>query len=271
MIERKFDFDDILIVPSVSTEISSRSECNLFNDDGMLPIMTAPMDTVINNDNYEYFLNNNIYAVFPRVQDARSQDYSDFAKIFKSYSLTQFTDLFLKDSTLSKLILGNDRTYYVLIDIANGHMASLSSAIGAAKRKYGTKLYLMVGNIANPETYWDLSIAGADAIRCGIGGGCFIRGTKVLTKTGLKNIEDVKVGDYVLTHTNIWQKVIETYTYNKEEDIIFINGEGSTMNHEYYVIDKKYKDIVDDDNISAYAKWISAVDLDENTHLLIQY
>ena len=39
---------------------------------------------------------------------------------------------------------------------------------------------------------------------------CFIRDTKVLTYKGYKNIQDVEVGDYVLTHTRTYQKVTKT-------------------------------------------------------------
>ena len=44
-----------------------------------------------------------------------------------------------------------------------------------------------------------------------------------------------------------------------------------TKNHEFYVIEKQYENLVNDENISHYAKWISAIDLDLNKHLLIQY
>ena len=42
-----------------------------------------------------------------------------------------------------------------------------------------------------------------------IGGSpCFVAGTLVLTNKGFKKIEDIQVGDYVLTHTNTYKKVI---------------------------------------------------------------
>lgn len=44
-----------------------------------------------------------------------------------------------------------------------------------------------------------------------IGGSpCFVAGTIVLTQDGMKNIEDVSVGDVVLTHTNSWKPVLKT-------------------------------------------------------------
>lgn len=39
---------------------------------------------------------------------------------------------------------------------------------------------------------------------------CFVAGSKVSMEDGEKNIEDVKVGDYVLTHKNRYKKVVDT-------------------------------------------------------------
>lgn len=68
---------------------------------------------------------------------------------------------------------------------------------------------------------------------------CFVAGTLVMTKDGLKNIEDVIVGDEVLTHTHSYHKVTETmkneYVGSMYE--IYTNS-GSvvcTSNHPFYV------------------------------------
>lgn len=170
---RKYDFDDIMIVPAEVSDIYSRSECNVLDANGMLPIMTAPMDTVINIDNYDFFRNNDIYSVFPRIAKISAYNYSNTIGLFNSYSLSQFNELFMDSDYLLDLMKDDAhcRKFYALIDIANGHMDALHSVVTDAKTKYGSRLWLMVGNVANPETYRRLSDAGADGIRIGIGGG----------------------------------------------------------------------------------------------------
>lgn len=60
---------------------------------------------------------------------------------------------------------------YVLIDIANGGMVKLLDYIKDAKKKYNNKIVIMAGNVANPETYVNLSLAGADYVRLSVGTG----------------------------------------------------------------------------------------------------
>jgi isopentenyl diphosphate isomerase/L-lactate dehydrogenase-like FMN-dependent dehydrogenase len=53
----KFDFKDITIVPEVLSSISSRGEIDIYTDEGKLPLMVSPMDTVIDIDNTSDFRN----------------------------------------------------------------------------------------------------------------------------------------------------------------------------------------------------------------------
>lgn len=151
------DFNDLLIVPKESTNIDSRSTIDPYRY-GMLPLITAPMDTVVSEENSGLYISNNINVCLPRNVNG------DLG--FKSYSISQMNELLKK--TNNKL-----KTGYYLIDVANGHMQSLIYLTKKIK-KNNPKIKLMVGNIANPETYRLLSEAGADYIRVGIGngGGC---------------------------------------------------------------------------------------------------
>ncbi len=159
-VERKInlDFNDVLICPAPCSDIRSRSECEVGE---ILPLFTAPMDTVINRDNMHIFKDFNI--CLPRLNKGLIID----ENIFYSYGIEEFEKIFIDgDPDFKKTC--------VLIDVANGHMMRVHQAVKQAKLKYGSDLKLMVGNIANPETFEILQDCGADYIRVGIGngGGC---------------------------------------------------------------------------------------------------
>ncbi len=171
--EFKFDFDDVLITPEIITEISSRSSINIFypQESGFhhhehLPLITAPMDTVVSKENRDYFILNNINVCYPR--GIKTNRYNINGKMcFVSYSLSDFIFEFIENRfSFSK----NDEVN-VCIDTANGHIVDLKNAIKDAKEKYGNKLNIMAGNVANPKSYVELSNAGCNFIRLGIGNG----------------------------------------------------------------------------------------------------
>ena len=173
------DFNDILITPAVTSSIRSRKEINPYQlsigSTSRLPIIVSPMDTVIDKKNWQLFLNEKMPICFPR--GIRPDDFTGEDKsiiscfksvIFFSYSLDETSEMveWLVNNP------GEDLEYNLLIDIANGHMQHMVDVVKELKKR--TKVKVMVGNIANPETYRVLSEAGADYIRVGIGfgGGC---------------------------------------------------------------------------------------------------
>lgn len=169
--EELFDFDDILLEPVILSDISSRKEINPFYD-GHLPLMTAPMDTVINEKNTLIFHKNKIISVLPR-HTPKNNDFGQFV----SYGLDEFIEKYI---TVKRIIEYKD---YVLIDVANGHMKKLYDAAQQSKEFYGSKLILMVGNVANPQTFYEFAQINVDYVRIGIGngGGCL---TTVQTGVG---------------------------------------------------------------------------------------
>lgn len=73
----------------------------------------------------------------------------------------------------------------------------------------------------------------------GFGAPCFVAGTLITTQRGQIPIEEVKVGDMVLTHKSRWQRVEETMNH-KATGIYTIQVQGSpktevTGNHRFYV------------------------------------
>jgi len=212
----KLDFDDILIKPASVSQINSRSQVNIYNKQKFLPLFTAPMDTVVSIDNADQFINNHIRVILPR----RKFDEMDLGyvsinpNVWFSYGLNEFREIFLENTPDTQ-----GAKMYALIDVANGHMPSLLSAVWAAKNKYNSDLVLMVGNVANPETYLEYSIAGADYVRIGIGngGGCL---TTVQTGVGYPMASLIQEIYNISLKLNNRAKIVADGGFKKYSDII---------------------------------------------------
>lgn len=162
-----YGLDDITIIPSVVTYIEHRGDCSVnYQETGMLPLFTAPMASVINDKNWELYANQQINTIIPRTigYDTRLKLCD---KTFVAMGLDEL-DEFVKESELKG-------TVKICLDIANGHMKKAIDLCFKAKEKFGDKLILMAGNIANPDTYIEYAKTGVDYIRCQIGqGSCCI-------------------------------------------------------------------------------------------------
>lgn len=151
---RKFDWNDITLKPAEFTDIKSRSEIKVKK----LPLFVSPMDTVIDEKNAKKFLSLNFSVCLPR--HIKWEENKDLSECFFSFGLEEIIDIVENKKNLPPK---------VLIDIANGHIKKLYDVSKIIKEKYNVTL--MIGNIANPDTYRKYSEIGVDYIRCGIGGG----------------------------------------------------------------------------------------------------
>lgn len=266
-------YDDVLLVPAFS-EIESRSQVDLtsYLDKDMrfeTPIIASPMDTVSGAEMAIKLSQLGGVAVVHRYNAIEEQ-----CKIVKTVkesggrvgAAIGTTGDFLE--RLNALIfVGVD---FICIDVAHGHHKLVHDAIKIIRAKYPF-MHIMAGNVATAEGFAALQEWGADSIRVGVGGGCFLPGTAIKTNSGIKNIEDVTIGDKVLTHDATFRHVVNTLQFDRNEEIIVINGIQCTKNHEFYVIPKEVSHLVNEDNIHQYAKWIEAWELDKEKHLLIEF
>lgn len=99
---------------------------------------------------------------------------------------------------------------------------------------------------------------------------CFVAGTLILTKEGYKPIENVKVGDYVLTHNNRWCQVEKTgsklsadmYHVNPMMgDHVYCTGEHPFLTREMYRYGHKRS------RYFREPQWTAAKDLTKQTYL----
>ena len=177
-------YRDLTIVPAAVSDIDSRKECDIFYEDGNLPIFTAPMMTVVNEHNYKIYKENKINVILPRtIKYKKRLEYLENGE-WVAFSLSEFKKLFVEPhgdyksvgkAGFMSLYGKKGATYKVCIDMANGHMHSLYNAVNSAKNSadaVGYELIVMVGNIASPETYrWICLNTNIDYVRCAIGSG----------------------------------------------------------------------------------------------------
>lgn len=114
--------------------------------------------------------------------------------------------------------------------------------------KYATKSYCAIHNVDESKNLGDITKVDENELEdfnmiCG-GSPCFVAGTKVYTSKGFQNIEDVKVGDMVLTHKNRFKKVLKI-GMNKNKEIYRLKAQGIfdtfvTGNHPYYIREMKH-------------------------------
>ena len=172
----KYSYNDIAVKPAKISNIEHRSECYPYDGVNYLPIFTAPMSSVIGEDNWKTFEDNKIHSIIPRSVDIYKR--LDFLKntrnIFIAFSLSEAEYYFIDEKNRLYLDTTTDKKYRILIDIANGHMKKLYDTAQKIKDIYGDNISIMAGNIANPETYQYIieNYPGViDYIRLGVGSG----------------------------------------------------------------------------------------------------
>lgn len=105
---------------------------------------------------------------------------------------------------------------------------------------------------------------------------CFVKGTLVLTDKGYKEIQDIKIGDKVLTHNNKYQ-VVEKAGHKVSDDIYRIKSMVSpeticSGNHPFYVrkFQRVYRNIEGKKStprVFSNPEWMEARELDKSCYL----
>jgi len=271
----KFDLDDIVLVPAKTSHIENRRECQVTcNASGDLPLMVSPMDTVVSEKNYRKYYDNSIIVCLPRGFASKhlAGQYNYF-QAFGLYEIEREMGIIRYGKTF-KSEASPDAFYHyqkVLIDIANGHMSKLIPLIKEIKAKW-PDIELMIGNVANPKTFVELGLAGADCIRISVGTGagcttasnvavnyplgsliseCYVKKqtfnlkTKIVADGGMRNYSDIikalALGsDYVMCGS-IFNKAIESAGFNYLYGIRINNKIADKLWRYGFPIKKKYR------------------------------
>lgn len=166
MIQEKtfYSLQDISIMPAYITEINHRAECNPYNNDNKLPIFVAPMSSVIDLNNAKIFAFNKLNVIIPRTINLE-----DRLNVCEEYFIAVGLDEF--ENKILTLNLEDRKPIKICVDVANGHMKKLIDLCAYAKNRFGNKIIIMAGNVANPLVYYNYAYAGIDYIRLSIGSG----------------------------------------------------------------------------------------------------
>lgn len=303
------NFDDVLIKPK-RTALSSRSEVNLNRHFTFLhskrewtgvPIIAANMDTTGTFDMANALQQYNMLTALHKFYDHDRYWYEivDNPNIVHSIiptigldSIPNFRDIQNQVNLLElqKYSSGGTLPAFLNVDVANGYTERFVSYISEIRKKFSDTT-IIAGNVATPEATEALIFAGADIVKVGIGPGaqcstrvktgvgvpqlsalieCFEPSTLINTNGGKKKISEIVIGDKVYTHKGHYRNVTGIFEKKISEKLISVNGNVSTKNHEYYVLNKKYRNIVNDKNIHEYAEWLPAEKLTSD-FLLIKH
>lgn len=191
-------FDDILLVPQES-DIVSRKDVDLTMSIGhgsrkidlYLPIIAAPMDTVCEKDMAIEIAKHGGIGIIHRYMSQENQRHEVFAVAKKNFATgfaigsIQSEDFSLR--YIESVILSGAKL--VLVDTANGHNVFAVETVRQIRRAF-PDIHIMAGNVSTWDAFLALSLAGADSVRVGIGGGACCT-TRIVTGHGIPTLASI--------------------------------------------------------------------------------
>ena len=160
-----YSLDEICLIPTAISDVEHRGDVNVFTNKNNYPIFTAPMSSIVDSTNYNTLKDHHINVIIPRsVAWLERMEFiakGEWVAVGQREAEVIYENLEIADGSKVRLC----------IDQANGHMKSLLVLCKRFKDKFGDKIKIMTGNIANPYSYRQYAMAGVDYIRVGIGGG----------------------------------------------------------------------------------------------------
>jgi GMP reductase len=186
---RKFDYDDINLIPRYSV-VDSRQECDTSITIGKYkfknPIIPSNMESVIDEDLCQKLASNGYFYIMHRFNFDNKRFIIKMKEkgLITSISVGVNKDSYdlIEDLVKSKLIPD-----YITIDIAHGHCKKLKRMLKFIKEKMPS-VFIIAGNVASIEATVDLDKWGADAIKVGVSPGSACT-TGPTTGFGSRNIQ----------------------------------------------------------------------------------
>lgn len=187
-------FDDVLIVPSYS-DIESRNQVSLSqNFLGLsldLPIISANMDYITASEMGIAMLKAGGFYIYHRFIDF---DFlvSDLHAINNHSKIVSFSigtrDIEAEIEKTEAIVSAFPHSkIFVTVDVAHGHHSKVVEVVKKLKSDYADTIKIIAGNVATAAGFRTLALAGADAIKVGIGPGSVCT-TRTVTGVGFPQL-----------------------------------------------------------------------------------
>lgn len=170
--KKRFDFDDITLIPEYSY-VESRSNCNTSIKFGgyrfKSPVIPANMESIIDEDLAVKLAENGYFYILHRF----GVDNITFVRKMKSLNLVSSISIGVNESSYELIKELKDLDLipeFITIDIAHGHSIKMKRMVEFVKEEL-PNTFIIGGNVCTPEAVIDLGEWGCDAIKVGIGGG----------------------------------------------------------------------------------------------------
>ena len=201
-------YNDVLLMPQPS-DLTSRNDpkidlrTRLTSGCGLnVPIISANMDTVTEIEMVKAMASQGAIGILHRFYKDPAKflaDAKEFIRLFDTVGFSVGVSQEHLSVIEAVLNLGPRAAPIVCVDIAHGHLKKCSVMVSAIRRTFGDKVQIIAGNVCTPMGVSDLVKAGADAIKIGVGGGCFTSDTMVLMADGTyRNINKIIPGEKVI-------------------------------------------------------------------------
>ncbi len=180
-------YDDISLIPTQISHVKSRADINtksmFLNMELTIPIISSPMDTVTGIEMAKELSNLGCLGIVNRFDSSLNEIFQNERVVegIKAVSINLKAD----EKLIEKIA---EHNLIICIDTANASNLFVLKKCEEIKAKYNVKV--IVGNIASGANLKDISNAGADAVRIGIGGGSVCT-TSIQTGIGIGQISSL--------------------------------------------------------------------------------
>lgn len=195
MIRKGLTFDDVLLVPNYTGELSRKdvtTETNLGNFQFNIPIIAANMDTVCGHEMARKMGELGGLGILHRAMPIQ-ENVDEFKKAYSPAFVGQQkirigVSIGANEKEIERAeALYDSGAYLFNLDVAHGHSKVTGKMIKVLRERFKNEIYIIAGNVATLAGADYLASCGADCIKVGIGPGSACT-TRIKTGCGVPQL-----------------------------------------------------------------------------------